>query len=152
MKWWTRSTIWKVHASRMEAGSLIGSFCVGLNQSTNLEHVYWRCLRRGTKQNWINRCSSSVWKRPIHVLSLRAAPISWMHIFMEVSKHPVFELGLLPMTVVLFAWITLLQHCRCVFFLDNEAAKGSLIAGSTSSETGSWLVRTLSVHEMRCQL
>jgi hypothetical protein len=56
------------------------------------------------------------------------------------------------MTVVLFAWITLLQHCRYVFFLDNEAAKGSLIAGSTSSETGSWLVRTLSVHEMRCQL
>ena len=38
------------------------------------------------------------------------------------------------------------------FFRDHEAAKGSIIAGSTTSENGSWLVRTLSVHEMRCQL
>ena len=79
-------------------------------------------------------------------------PTSWMRIFMEVSKHPVFELELLPLIVALFAWETSLQHCQCVFFLDNEAARGSLIAGATPSETGSWLVRTFTVHEMRCQL
>ena len=76
----------------------------------------------------------------------------WMHVFMEMSKHPVFELELLPLTVALYAWEESLQHCQCVFFLDNEAARGSLIAGSTPSDTGSWLVRTFTVREMKCQL
>ena len=79
-------------------------------------------------------------------------PEDWMGIFLEKSNHPVFELELLPLTVALHAWETSLSYCQCVFFLDNEAARGSLIAGSTPSENGSWLVRTFTIREMRCQL
>ena len=38
------------------------------------------------------------------------------------------------------------------YLWHNEAARGSLIAGSTPSDTGSWLVRTFTVREMKCQL
>ena len=79
-------------------------------------------------------------------------PKDWMSIFMEMSNHPVFELELLPLTVALHAWEDSLRYCQCVFFLDNEAARGSLIAGSTPSENGAWLVRTFTVREMGCQL
>ena len=45
-----------------------------------------------------------------------------------------------------------LQYCQGVFYLDNEAAKGALIAGATPSGNGSWLVRSFTVREMQCQL
>ena len=79
-------------------------------------------------------------------------PKQWMDIFLAESRHPVFELELLPVTVALHVWETELQYCQEVFYLDNEAAKGALIAGATPSDNGSWLVRSFTVREMLCQL
>ena len=79
-------------------------------------------------------------------------PKQWMDIFLAESKHPVFELELLPVTVALHVWEKELQYCQGVFYLDNEAAKGALIAGATPSGNGSWLVRSFTVREMQCQL
>ena len=39
-----------------------------------------------------------------------------------------------------------------MFYLDNEAARGALISGATPSESGGWLIRTFTVHEMHGQL
>ena len=79
-------------------------------------------------------------------------PEQWMDMFMAESKHPVFELELLPVTVALHVWDAELKYCQGVFSLDNEAAKGALIAGSTPSSNGSWLVRSFTIREMQCQL
>ena len=79
-------------------------------------------------------------------------PEQWMDMFMAESKHPVFELELLPVTVALHVWDAELKYCQGVFYLDNEAAKGALIAGSTPGSNGSWLVRSFTVREMQCQL
>jgi ribonuclease HI len=79
-------------------------------------------------------------------------PDVWMSQFMQESKHPVFELELLPIVVALCVWEKTLKHCQSVFYLDNEAARGALISGSTQSVSGSWLVRTFTVHEMHGQL
>ena len=54
--------------------------------------------------------------------------------------------------MALHVWETELQYCQGVFYLDNEAAKGALIAGATPSDNGSWLVRSFTVREMQCQL
>ena len=53
-----------------------------------------------------------------------------MSIFLQESRHPVFELELLPVMVALFVWESQLQHCQSVFYLDNEATRGALILGS----------------------
>ena len=63
-----------------------------------------------------------------------------------------FELELLPIVAALYVWEATLKHCQSVFYLDNEAARGALISGSTQSVSGSWLVRTFTVNEMHGQL
>jgi ribonuclease HI len=79
-------------------------------------------------------------------------PETWMSQFLQESKHPVFELELLPIVAALYVWEATLKHCQSVFYLDNEAARGALISGSTQSVSGSWLVRTFTVNEMHGQL
>ena len=75
-----------------------------------------------------------------------------MEHFLKGSQHPVFELELLPVVIALCVWEKFLRNCQIVFYLDNEAARGALISGATPSESGSWLVRTFTVHEMHGQL
>lgn len=75
-----------------------------------------------------------------------------MEHFLKGSQHPVFELELLPVVIALCVWEKFLRNCQSVFYLDNEAARGALISGATPSESGSWLVRTFTVHEMHGQL
>ena len=79
-------------------------------------------------------------------------PKQWMDHFMKESRHPVFELELLPIVIALCVWEKFLRNCQSVFYLDNEAARGALISGATPSESGGWLVRTFTVHEMHGQL
>ena len=79
-------------------------------------------------------------------------PKQWMEHFLKGSQHPVFELELLPVVIALCVWEKFLRNCQSVFYLDNEAARGALISGATPSESGSWLVRTFTVHEMHGQL
>ena len=58
----------------------------------------------------------------------------WMSFLMQDSAHPVFELELLPVLVALCVWQEQLKFCQAVFSLDNEAAKGALIQGSTMNQ------------------
>ena len=39
-----------------------------------------------------------------------------------------------------------------MFYLDNEAAREVLLDSATPIESGGWLVRTFTVHEMQGQL
>ena len=66
-------------------------------------------------------------------------------------KIPSVEPELLPIMVGLCAWEKNLNHCPSVLYLSHEAAKGALISGSTQSDSGSWLVRTFTVHELHEQ-
>ena len=77
---------------------------------------------------------------------------SWMRFLLEESKHPIFEIELLAVLVALNVWEPKLRYCQCVFYLDNEAARGSLIAGATPSSTGSSLVSEFVRIEMRGQI
>ena len=76
----------------------------------------------------------------------------WVKQFLEESKHPVFELELLPVWAAIVVWETYLKYSQCVFYLDNEASRGALIHGATPSRNGSTLVRCFTAKEMQCQL
>ena len=65
-------------------------------------------------------------------------PSKVMELLMQDSQHPIFELELLPAT-----WRHLVHHCQCVFYLDNEEAKGALIHAATSTPAGQSILEKL---------
>ena len=88
---------------------------------------------------------------PVEFLS-EQVPVEWMQMFLQSSKHPIYELELLPVWIALLEWEGHLENSQCVFYLDNEAARGSLIGGSSSQDSGARLVRAFVWTEMRCQV
>ena len=75
-----------------------------------------------------------------------------MSAFLSEAKHPIFELELLPVLVALCIWKEYLHCCQCVFFLDNEAAKGALIHGATKTVFGEKIISAFVNLEMQQQV
>ena len=75
-----------------------------------------------------------------------------MNAFLSEAKHPIFELELLPVLVALCTWKKYLNCCQCVFFLDNEAAKGALIHGATKTLFGEKIISAFVNFEMQQQV
>ena len=67
---------------------------------------------------------------PDHVLS-------WL---LQDRQHPIFELELLPVWVAFTVWQGLLSDKQVVLYLDNDAARGALVAGHTEGRAGQHLV------------
>ena len=74
-----------------------------------------------------------------------------MQQFLKFSTHPIYEIELLPVWISLMEWEGYLASSQCVFYIDNEAAKGSLINGATDQVTGSQLIAEFVEAELRCQ-
>ena len=79
-------------------------------------------------------------------------PDSWMAKFLSISTHPIFELELLPVWIALVEWEGHLEGSQCVFYLDNEAAKASLINGSSMQDNGAEIIQAFVYSEMRIQV
>ena len=79
-------------------------------------------------------------------------PEGWMSLVLQESNHPIFELELLPVWVALHTWKAFLSHVQCVFFLDNEAAKGALIRAAASTSAGQAILSGFVSEEMNCQI
>lgn len=88
---------------------------------------------------------------PVEFISEKV-PDQWMELFLQGSKHPIYELELLPVWISLIEWEGHLKNSQCVFYLDNEAARGSLISGSSSQSQGAVLVKAFVLTEMNCQV
>ena len=54
--------------------------------------------------------------------------------------------------LLLHTWKAFLSHVQCVFFLDNEAAKGALIRAATSTAAGQAILSGFVSEEMDCQI
>ena len=75
-----------------------------------------------------------------------------MDTFLTLSKHPIFELELLPVWIALVEWEGHLAGAQCVFYLDNEAAKSSLVNGCSSQTSGAEIIQTFVYAEMKLQV
>ena len=75
-----------------------------------------------------------------------------MQKLLEDSVHPIFELELLPIWCAMKEWGPLMRHSQCVFYLDNEAARGALTNGATSTEYGKRMVQSFVLDEMSHQI
>ena len=60
--------------------------------------------------------------------------------FVEKSKHPIYELELLPVLISLVLWGPMMKSSHAVCYLDNDAARSSLIRASGATDLGTWLI------------
>ena len=79
-------------------------------------------------------------------------PDSWMAKFLSISTHPIFELELLLVWIALIEWEGHLSGAQCVFYLDNEAAKASLVNGASMQDNGAEIIQAFVYSERRIQV
>ena len=68
------------------------------------------------------------------------------------SGNPIYELEILPLVVCLELWGDLIKDCPVVHYIDNDAAKASMIRGYGATEVARRLVQKYVEHEERFQL
>lgn len=91
------------------------------------------------------------WGVASHFLS-GVVPDEVMKVLLKFSSHPLFELELLPVLISIYLWRRFFSCKHCVIYLDNEAAQGALIRGSSDSSSGAAIVSAFTCLEMDMQL
>ena len=65
--------------------------------------------------------------------------------FLECSKHPIYELELLPVFVAIRAWAEFLRGTHAVFYRDNTAAHSALVRADGSTALAAGIVRVCQI-------
>ena len=68
------------------------------------------------------------------------------------SGNPIYELEILPLVVCLELWGDLIRDCPVVHYIDNDAAKASMIRGYGATEGAKRLVQRYVEQEEQLQL
>ena len=80
--------------------------------------------------------------RPLSFFSEKIDP-DLVKLFKEKSAHPIFEVELLGVWAGMKIWGEKICDSFSIIYLDNEAAKGALIKGSSSTIQGNLLVDSI---------
>ncbi len=75
-----------------------------------------------------------------------------MEAFKQHSSHPIFELEILRALCSVFAWSSYLASTQRVFYLDNEAAQGALVRGSSETLYATRMLSFFTEFEMKLQI
>ena len=70
-------------------------------------------------------------------IELDSAAVSRLH---EQSEHPIYEIELLGVWAALSIWQECIHDSFCVCYLDNEAARGALVAARSSTLKGGMIL------------
>ena len=70
-------------------------------------------------------------------------PAKVMDSLLSVSEHPIYELELLPVLVSYRAWGQRMKGAQLVVYLDNDAARHSLIRGVSGTSNGSVILERI---------
>ena len=68
------------------------------------------------------------------------------------SRNPIYELEILPALLALLLWSSYLEGCQVCWYLDNDAARATLIRGSASGTWAQCMISEFVEHEMKCRL
>jgi hypothetical protein len=79
-------------------------------------------------------------------------PIAVQEFFYRESRHPIYEVELLPVLVAVTIWKEVLQSCQIVFYIDNEAAKAGLIRGAGATPLANAIIGDFCIAEAELQL
>ena len=81
-----------------------------------------------------------------------ALPSELQNVFYSESKHPIYEVELLPVLISVFVWGDLMKESQVVFYLDNESAKAGLIKGYGATKVANAIVGCFCQTESLLQL
>ena len=79
-------------------------------------------------------------------------PSSLEEVFYQESKHPIYEVELLPILITLILWGEQFSGSQVVYYVDNEAAKAGLIKGYGSTNLSNALIGSFCRTEAELQL
>ena len=79
-------------------------------------------------------------------------PAHYIRKLLEKRRNPIYELEILPLVVRLDLWGDLIRDSLVVHYIDNDAAKASLIKGYGSTDVARRLVQRSVEQEERLQL
>ena len=68
------------------------------------------------------------------------------------SKHPIYEVELLPVFVSVLLWGECLSRCQVVYYLDNDAAKAGFVKGYGATEMANVIINGFCHKESVLQL
>ena len=89
--------------------------------------------------------------RPVQAFG-SVVPESFQTHFYEHSKHPIYEIELLPLLAAAVLWGPMLDKSQVVFYLDNEAARAGLIKGSGATRMADAIISEFCEMESSLQL
>ena len=79
-------------------------------------------------------------------------PASVMDFLLSSSKNPIYELEILPALLALLLWNDCLEGCQVCWYLDNDAARATLIRGSASGIWSQCMISEFVEREMKFRL
>ena len=79
-------------------------------------------------------------------------PLDLQQSFYLKSKHPIYEVELLPVFVSTLMWGDLLSRSQVVYYLDNDAAKTGFVKGSGATEMANVIINGFCHREALLQL
>ena len=72
--------------------------------------------------------------------------------FYRDSKHPIYEVELLPVLISTILWGDWFKQSQVVYYLDNEAAKAGFIKGAGATQLANVIVGSFCAQEAKLQL
>ena len=72
--------------------------------------------------------------------------------FYSESKHPIYEVELLPVLISAILWGEWFKQSQVVYYLDNEAAKAGFIRGAGATKLANAIVGSFCAQEAKLQL
>ena len=79
-------------------------------------------------------------------------PLDLQEFFYQESKHPIYEVELLPVLISLLLWGEQFSCSQVVYYLDNEAAKAGLIRGAGATNLANAIIGNFCKTEAELQL
>ena len=89
--------------------------------------------------------------RPISMFG-ENLPEDLVEVFYRESFHPIYEVELLPLFIVVMLWSSYIDKAQLVCYLDNDAARSGLIKGSGATRLADGIIQLFCEAEAVLQL
>ena len=139
-----RSTLSKLH-EHVEEGKLI--------QINKQVLATWTCFTDGAceEQCTVGGVLVAPSGKPVSAFGSVIPERLSEHLFRN-SKHPIYEVELVPLLVAMLLWGDLVNRSQIVFYIDNDAARSGLIKGAGATMMADAMIECFCSHESALNL
>ena len=78
-------------------------------------------------------------------------PQSWMDYFLKHSRHPIHEIGVLPLLISFYVWKDFISSSQVLHYTDNDSCRYALMKGAGETPVAKCLVASIMEQEHKLQ-